>query len=157
MFTIRGGLMSKQSRDCAYDCRVSVIDLHLIDRLATRVRQQLDADEITPSIIVQALHHKGLDLAETRAFERDTLSAFEQAKVIRFEVTNEDSARLERHLKRIQAQRQHASTQLPQVQRAVIRLGLVEASTRASFPAFCEAVRLLLPQRDPEARPAPAL
>lgn len=139
--------MSKRFQDRAQECRISVTDLHAIEHFAKRISKQLAEKEIPLPLLVQALIHKGLDLADTHELEPDHLASTDQARTLRFAVTDEDCARLEHHLKRF---REHAaSCSLPQVHRATLRLGLREAARSASFPAFCQVVLLALLSRSP--------
>ena len=126
-------------------------EIHKIERLAERVSERINVERISGADMVQALLLKGLELAETREIKRDCFSGSEPGDEIRFTLIDEDSVRFDRLLDREKKKWPKFRTSPAHMRRSLLRLALAEAATRASFPAFSEAVLALLNSRDAEA------
>ena len=133
-------------------CRLSAADLGWIARLTRRVSAQIGADDITRSVMLRALLHKGLSLSQTREVTGEYLSHAEPAKNISFKLTAEHMEQLKSLLGRIQAQQPSSGATLKNIQRPILRMALAEVEKKASFLAFSKAVRLGLPPPSARAR-----
>ena len=126
-------------------------DIHKIQRLAQRVSERINVEKISEADMVQALLTKGLELAETGEIKRDFFPGSEPGDVIRFTLTDEDSVRFDRFLHREKKKWPNFRTSPAHMRRSLLRLALAEVATRASFPAFSEAVLTVLNSRAAEA------
>jgi hypothetical protein len=122
-------------------CRLSVIDLQRINRLAVRARLGAGARrEIPRAALLRALVNQGLDLTETRAITGDPRT-LERLSVVDYRISHADLTRLH-YLQKQLKDRWPCSPKpaLSSLQQALIRMALSEAETQASFPRFLRAV-----------------
>ncbi len=114
-----------------------------LDNLVARVRAHVGpSKDVTRTALVRALLRKGLDLAESRYLNLDSLQG-EETKRIAYKVSYSEFERLTNLQKNYQSE--FPGTALPalaSLQRAVIRLAIPEAETQAMFPAFAQDVLL---------------
>jgi hypothetical protein len=126
-------------------CRLSESDRARIDALGERLRRSIKDTQpqhlgISRAALLRGLLRQGLDLVKTREIEANRISREERLVVLSFRIGADDSARLDELRHTLKAR--SPLSELPQVaelERAILRMAIAEAETRASFPRFVRA------------------
>lgn len=134
---------------------MSESDRARIGALGARLRRSIKDTQpqhlrISRAALLRGLLRQGLDLVKTREIEANRVSREERLVILSFRIGADDSARLDelRHTLKARSPLRELP-KLAELERAILRMALAEAETRASFPRFVRAAldSRLLPGR----------